>query len=148
MITATQLEAVLDMGLSRKEMLSYFGCCSKTVTSTIRLYGPALANARRDVGLKKRIIREYDETKLPYRMIANRCDCGMQVVAAVLSEYRRVVNAGKSMPVKPPVSEVFNWGDTLYRGSKVTVLREYDGTTQIMFQGSPTWVPSCEVRTV
>lgn len=148
MITATQLEAALDMGLSRKEMLTYFGCCSKTVTSAFRNYDPALANARRDAGLKRRIIREYDETKLPYRMIANRCDCGMQVVASVLSEYRRVVGAGKSMPAKPPMSEVFAWGDQLYMGKKTTVLRTLDGFHEIMVSGSPTWVPVCEVREV
>lgn len=138
MISKGDLEYCLDKGMSRDEIAFHFGCCSKTVSQAYRYYGAQAANARRDEGVRLRVIREYEATKLPYKLIAKRCRTNMKVVSDALSNHNKLIRAGGA--VAPVLDESLSWGDFTYMGKRVTLIERDRYFATIILNGDRTVV--------
>jgi hypothetical protein len=151
-ICKADLELALDEGLTRPEMVKRFGVCLRIVGTMLKQYGLKEANARLLKARQNRVIEEwvshgdkYTTLDSAYRSIAGWTGLSMMFVERTILEYKRsqgFIPRQKriAVPVKPQA------GNTVYRNTPVKVLKHWDGTTQIILHGSPTWVPSCEVR--
>lgn len=141
MIDEWELEPLLDKGMNREEIAVELGVCLSMVGRAWRCYGSVKANARRDEGLKKRIIREWQDSKLPYKFIAQRCGTNMKVVNQVLSDYNRVQQAG-GVIAQQPNNAPLQWGDYTYLGRRVTVLEKDRHFATIVLNGDRTVIES------